>query len=357
MKTAISPRPFEGGTGALDEALEWLAPYGPDLSNGMTNHAPMAVEALVTMGRAGAVPAWLDRYRAQLLPLPAPHEPIPAASWRGALGQLHRFRDWSELFARELDGAPWQAVLDTWMSNLAPGLCASALHGIIRLGHAVRSLAAGETAPRQRELADALASWAYAYQVLPSAPDAGGRRLRAADAIRHVPLVPADERRFAGTIVSSLVALDDFAPFAPVIALLDVDRDPRLVVAEIGEVFARVYLANAHDFLTTIVFVHGVTSVAALGHVVPHVSAETARTALRYAWQASCALYAAFGSIAVPDADIEPPKEDASTLIDLAVACGDEHAIKLTEACLSLHAQRPHPAYLAAARHAVRVLG
>ena len=29
----------------MEPALEFLAPYGPDLRNGMTNHAPMAVEA------------------------------------------------------------------------------------------------------------------------------------------------------------------------------------------------------------------------------------------------------------------------------------------------------------------------
>lgn len=30
----------------LDEALAFLAPFGPDLASGLTNHGPMAAEAL-----------------------------------------------------------------------------------------------------------------------------------------------------------------------------------------------------------------------------------------------------------------------------------------------------------------------
>ncbi len=40
---------------SMDEALPILSEYGPDLSNGLTNHAPMATEALCAMGRPDAV--------------------------------------------------------------------------------------------------------------------------------------------------------------------------------------------------------------------------------------------------------------------------------------------------------------
>ena len=55
-------------------------------------------------------------------------------------------------------------------------------------------------------------------------------------------------------------------------------------------------------------------------------------------------------------AAIEPPRESAETLIDLALENGDEHAIKVTEACLREHALNPSPAYLACARHAIGAL-
>jgi len=40
----------------------------------------------------------------------------------------------------------------------------------------------------------------------------------------------------------------------------------------------------------------------------------------------------------------------------MAVAHGDEHAIKFTETCLRHHALNPSPAYLAAARNALDML-
>ena len=45
---------------------------------------------------------------------------------------------------------------------------------------------------------------------------------------------------------------------------------------------------------------------------------------------------------------------DQDELIERAIACGDEHAIKFTEVCLREHALNPDPAFLAAADHAIR---
>lgn len=340
----------------LDEALEELAAFSPDLKNGLTNHAPMAAEALCALGRPQSVLPWVRAYSDGMLPWPAAQNPIPADAWRTALAQESRVSDWRNLFALEIEAAPWQQVLNRWVGRLAPGICASAAHGVIRVGHAVRSLGRAETAPRRAELADALASWAYAYQELPTAPRLTDGGLRARDAIAKVALQPPETRHFSGTIVSSLAGLRGFPEFAAVIGLLDVDRPAAEQIPELTEVFTRVYLANAHDFLTSIVFVHGVTSIAALGHMLPYLEETTQRSALRYAWQASCGLYAAFGTKPMLSGALEPPAEDKEKLIDLAIANGDEHAIKFTEACLQQNAVNPCPAYLAAARHAIDAL-
>lgn len=341
---------------SMDEALELLAGYGPDLRNGLTSHAPMAAEALCAMGRPEAVLPWAERYRAGMLPWPKASERISHEDWRSALGQWQRITDWREFFAAELATAPWHEVLCRWTSRLAPGICASATHGVIRVGHAARSLAESESPQRVRELADAFASWAYAYQELPTSTRVAERAMNAREAIVKVAVVPPEQRRFSGTITSSLEALSDFPDFAPVIGLLDVGGDANRLLSELTEVFARVYLANTHDVLTAIVFIHGVTSVAALGNILPQLDEATARTALRYAWQAGCGLYAAFGSRPAPAGEIEPPHEDADTLVDMAITRGDEHAIKFTEACLRYHALNPSPVYLAAARNALDIL-
>jgi hypothetical protein len=340
----------------MDEALELLSTYGPDLKNGLTNHAPMAAEALCALGRAEAVWPWLEEYRRGMLPRPATQERIDTRHWRAALGQEQRTTDWPEFFREELRQAPWREVLAVWIGRLAPGLCGSATHGVIRVGHAVRSLDVHESPERLRELADGLGYMAATYQELPTAAGAPNGALRPAEAIQQVAVVPSEQRRFTGTITSSLAALDDFPAFAPVIELIDVNGSASAILSQLTETFTRAYLANARDVLTAIVFIHGVTSVAALRSLTPHLDETTTRQALRFGWQAGCGLYAAFGSRPEPATRVEPPVETRETLIDMAIAHGDEHAIKFTEACLREHALNPSPVYLAAARHALGIL-
>lgn len=341
----------------MDEALELLSAYGPDLRNGMTNHAPMAVEALCALGRADAVLPWIEKYRSGMLPRPAVRERISAHNWRGALANFKRTTDWSEFFREQVREQPWREVLQQWMGKLAPGLCGSATHGVIRVGHAARSLAREESPERVRELADGLGYLAANYQELPTALKTTAAGLPPSEAIGRVALVPPELRRFSGTITSALEGLDVFPEFAPVIGLLRVNgEDASRLVSQLTETFARVYLANAHDVLTTIVFIHGVTSAAALRSLLPYLDAETACQALRFGWQAGCGLYAAFGSQTEVAAGDDWPRETPETLVDMAVAHGDEHVIKFTEACVHEYALNPAPVYLAAARRTFDLL-
>jgi len=341
---------------AHDAALDFLAPYGPGLANGMTNHAPMVVEALASLGRPDAVRPWLEAYRPGLLPRQEPWTRTAREDWLPVLGRARRPADWMAFMQTELDEAPWREVLARWTARLAPGLCAAATHGVIRVAHAVRALGQGESALRVHELAEGLGYWAATYQELPTAEGAVAGALRPRDALAKVAVLPEEKRRFRGTIVGALGALDDFPDFAPVIDAIDASAPPEALISALTETFAHAYLANAHDFLSSIVFVHGVTSAAALRALMPHLEAPLVRELLRRGWQAGAALYAAFGREPAPRGEIEPPREDRETLADLAIASGDDHAIKFTEACLGESALNPSPAYLAAARHAIGML-
>ena len=242
---------------SLDEALEILAPYGIALSNGNSNHAPMVAEALCAMDRPDAVSAWIARYRERMLPRPEISARIRREDWRGALGDRRRFADWSGFFAEELREASWRHVLDCWLERLAPGFCAAATHGVIRVGHAARSLAEGETPQRMRELADAFGSWAATYQELPIGDHGTNGAMTPRQAITRVPIVPLDRRNYGGNITASLAMLVDFPELAPSIGLLDAEGDLDMLLAELTEVFARVYLTNARDIRTTIALIQG----------------------------------------------------------------------------------------------------
>ncbi len=339
----------------LDDALDTISPYGIELKNGNSNHAPMVAEALCAMGRPEAVMPWLARYRERMSSRPAAGDRIRREAWRMALGRRERFADWSGFFRDELEEAPWHDVLERWVGSLASGFCASATHGVIRVGHAVRGISAGETPSRMRELADALAGWAATWQELPAGNSTANGTMTPRQAIARVPIVPPD-KRLAGNIVAALAALQGFPEFVPAIGLLDTGGEIPTLVAELTDVFARVYLANARNIPTVIAFIHGVTSHAALGNIAPHVNDASARSALRYAWQTGCALYACYGTGTAMADNLELSDATEEGLIDRAVANGDEHVIKFTEACLSRYALDPSPAYFAAADHATGII-
>ena len=144
-------------------------------------------------------------------------------------------------------------------------------------------------------------------------------------------------------------------PLASAIGLIDTSGDLAPLVSELTELFTSVYLANAHDIRTTIAFIHGVTSPAALGNIAPQVGDRTARAALPYAWQAGCGLYACFGGETPTVADATRP-EDPDELVDRAITHGDEHVIKFTEACLQRNALSPSPVYFAAVEHVLDMI-
>lgn len=345
----------------LDAALDRLAPYGIALGNGNFNHAPMVAEALCALGRPDEVLPWIERYRPRLLPRADEGEPIDPVQWRGELGRRERFSAWSGFFAAALEAADWPEVLDCWAARLAPGLSGAATHGVIRVGHAARALAAAETAPRRRELADALASWAASYAELPSIDGGGGNpslRLPPHEALAAVPVVPP-ERRQPGNIASALARLAELPEFASVIDRVDLDGDIAERLAELTDLFARAYLANARSIPTVIAFIHGVTSLAALDNIAPHLrapAAATLRQLVRYGWQAGCALYACYGGALPYLRELEPGIDGFDALVDRAVANGDEHAIKFAEACRRCDLAAPSPVYSACVSHALSVI-
>jgi hypothetical protein len=174
------------------------------------------------------------------------------------------------------------------------------------------------------------------------------------EAVRRIETLPSGQKRF-GLISDALRRLDDFPAFAGAINLVDTAGDASRILSDLTETFATVYLANAHTG-QVIAFIHAVTGPSAIRLLAPHLTPEATQTALRYGWQAGAALYAAMGET-LEASVVEAPDESSDDLIDRAVATGDEHAIKFTEACLREHALNPKPVYLAAARHASGVLG
>ncbi len=333
----------------IDEVLDRFAATGPEFGPGLSNHGPMAAEALIALGRAEAVVPWAESYARRLREHPSARNPIAPDEWREALGDIGRAGDWIVFFERELRAHPWQRVLDTWVARLGPGIMAGATHGAIRTAHAVRTLSSGENAQRLHELAEGLGYWAARYQTLPGVLAEPGE-MRIADAVAAVPLVEESQRR--GGLIFDAVKTVGATEFAPVLNYVAVGTDPAAFVSDLTRAFVREYLANADH--AAIAFVHSVTAPSATRILAPYLSPETRDAALRYAWQACASLYAAYAkaapALAMNDGPAEPDLDD---LIDRAVAARDEHAIKFTEACLREYRLTGDGLFIAAAQDVV----
>ena len=329
-----------------DEALDLLFGLGADLTNGMTSHVPMVAEALSAMGEGLAAVAWVRAHRKSIVPRNAALKKIAGEAWCEALGQHWRFADWSAFFVAEIASDGWRAVCGRWVARLAPVFPAAATHGVIRVGHAVRALAVAETPLRLQEFAHGLALWASTYVELPATRTAAAK-LSPAEALARVALVPEAKRQNGGAITFALTQLMHAPGFDGVLDLIDSERSAKQTAFEAAEAFARVAVANVQNPLTAIVFTHGVTGVAAVLNLLPHVSAATAQTLVAYAWQSGAALMSAYAK-APFDSAAAVPRPAAVDRVARAVANGDDHVIKLTEACLALNAARPSPAFVAA---------
>jgi hypothetical protein len=334
--------PLDTATDELDEALTRLAATGPEYWGGLANHGPMAVEALHHLGRADAVRPWTDRYLGRLEPAPAPGRALSDDEWPGALGRADRYPDWLARFTADLDAQPWPDVVTWWAPALVPGLWGSAGHGALRVAHAVRALDRADTPARRAELAFGLAYWASVAEELPGDTRlAGPLPLDVAMAGVHALPVP----ELSGFLITERVAQLTTAAALPAA----IDALGPVTLSELTAAFARTYLANADH--GAIAFTHAITAPAALRSLGLLLPVADQPRALGAAWRCAAVLLGAFGAngtgarVDVEDAAALDPED----LVDRAVASGDEHAIKLTAACLGEHALVADPAYLAVA--------
>ena len=344
---------------ALDEALEVVAGTGPEydpFGTGfcLTNHAPMVAEALCALGRPDAVRPWVNRYRKYLSDAPAPRGEIVESQWREALGHLDRVADWVVFFETQLDDAPWGEVINRWVPRLAPASYAAGTHGVLRVAHAVRGIGQQETPRRRRELAEALGYWAAAYETLPDRQGASAG-LFASEALPLVEQLELRDRLDWMLFTEPIAKATSMPSFVGVADLVDVHLDPSAFLADLTEALAALLVTNAAEVRLSRGVVHAFTAGSATRMMLPYLTPESTTQTLRYGWQVAAAFYS--GLMVAPAAvDVEPPVEGIDELIDEAIACPDEHGIKITEACLREYRINPKPVYLAAARACTRDL-
>jgi hypothetical protein len=335
---------------ALEDALTYLADCGPEWGPGVSNHGPMAAEALIVLGRPEAVPEFVSGYR-KLLYREAPSSSmrITAGNWEAALGNMRLLGDWNEYFRRALAERPWQDVLVTWWPRLLPGLSAGGGHGVIRTGHAVRALETAATDERVDELARGLGYWAARYQELPGGLGFGGD-LDLPEAWDRVPKLPT--RQGVKEIFRiRLEAVDLLPEFGPAVDAARRPDTPEAALSVITRLAAHGYLYDDHEKYMG--YVHAITTPAAVRLVLPYLPEEQRWAGAAAAWQFCAAIRSAYGTgHREPASPLQ--RVDYETLTDRAIKTGDPHAIKYVEACRREDGLADDPTYALAATDWIR---
>jgi hypothetical protein len=240
--------------------------------------------------------------------------------------------------------------------RLAPGAGAAAFHGLIRTAHAARSLGRHDSPARRRELAEGLAYWAARYQPLPDTLSWRSDGRLPSEALPSITVLRPKERDpVARSISDALHVLNASPEFAGVAGLVDSRVDASRLVSDMTKTFGRVYVARAAPE-NAIALLHAITGPAAARLLLPYAEDSTHGILLRHVWHGAAALFAVYGGGAdgagggLPGEDeIPSPLIDRETLADRALSTGDEHAIKLAEACLRENDIAASAVYLAAA--------
>ncbi len=356
-------------TATLDEAYQRLHTTGPEFEGWLSNHGPMAVEAMVRHGHAGQVHRWLDDYVWRLDEFPRGTGPI-GPDWRAAMGDPRRIADWTGQFARELAEQPWRSVLAIWWPRLLPGVAASATHGVIRTGHAVRALLAdGDDPVHVTELAHGLAYWAARWQPVPGTEDQqpaspparpSGPAAAASAQAAALTTVPRLAEQ-SGGFRDRLSRLGGLTCWPEALATPLVPAAPDQIapwLAGLADTAAIGYLRYGHG--SPVMLVHTATAPTAILRSLPALPQHLWAPSAIAAWQAAAALTAIYAPAApAPPAGWPDPADGPHAVADVfaqAVDHGDEHVIKFADTTADVYARTGNPAALAASIRAVQLV-
>jgi hypothetical protein len=342
--------------GVLDEAYERFHTTGPEFDGGLSNHGPMAAEAMVRRGQGGSVHAWIDWYQGRLDDLPRGINPVTRENWREALGAPGRAGDWTAFMLRESEQRPWRELLVEWWPRLLPGILSGATHGVIRVGHAVHALLDEETAPRVAELAHALAAWAIRWPAVLSEGARGNGHTDPAQALTRVPSV-ADQ---AVGISHRVCQLPETPGWSEALGALRSPASPAEAARLLGGVADAAVLDYLHHAQANpIMLVHASTAPTAVLRTLPALPELLWAPSLDAAWFASAAVTAAYRGGSAPAGAIGEARAQAvepEETFERAVRHRDEHAVKFADTAVAAFERTGDRDALAAAARATKLI-
>ena len=162
----MAPTPAAPSTAQLHSMLDANLRLPPEYRDQLTNHLPMALQAL---HRLGASPqrmqdfyaSYKRRFQGMTVPATVAASGVQRHDWRTLRGQQDAYPALLACFNDLVARQGVETTLRQVLPDLLPGVAAAAFHGLIRTAHAVAAGHAGE-------LAAALAYWAWRWQAAPA---------------------------------------------------------------------------------------------------------------------------------------------------------------------------------------------
>jgi hypothetical protein len=336
----VTSEPAESDQAILDQALVAFADTAAESPDGLSNHGPMAVEALFTLGRADAIPGFALAYLPELQR--SPIVPVMGSGDPEALvGHPDAFPELRGVIARDLaigcaSEGSYEPPVRAWVARLASDPFAAAGHGLIRTFHAWRSAFRCSSDAAIDELATALTYWAATWKPIVLDPPGSGPADRPPlEVLAALPRVPDSAR--SGPIlgiVDAALALDGLAEDIGR-ASLPTGHDAAFdLLVQAG---ARLFLADGGRHPHAIA--HAVTLPAAARELSALLDDDATDALVRRTWVAVALLASTVGS-GIADG-VPTVTGSLSEQVSSAVETGDAHAIKLAEACVREAARQP----------------
>jgi hypothetical protein len=320
---AISSHRKSATRQGLERAVAWSRQWSSEFPFFLANHLPMILVALHCMGASDErLEAYCRIYQERngLVPVPEPIAKITRDNWRGFLGEREREGDYRAFFAGEVARLGATAAAVRYLTELMPGMAASALHAFMRMAYATMTMSDAETGV-------ALAYWAATYLSLGASK---GRAATTEDpaevlAFMHGPATfksVETERDLLWHFMHAIALKPEFAPVVDLMAIGPETHD------RIARCSLALYAATL-DFCA----LHAVTGAHWLRLIAPR-TPDTAMP-LRYFWQAIAALVPKMGFPTPPSADeLETwrrmPLPDWPEIFHEAITRDDEHDLSLS---------------------------
>lgn len=313
------------------DALKIFLAADDHYGGGLANHGPMAAEALVSMGQADAIGAFVAAYESRLEPSRRQVAPAPD---------------------------DWRSWLQPQLTTLVPLAGNLAGHGLLRVAHAVRGLERAEangggSAVQRRELAVAVHYWRNGGAGVRSPKQLDGGSTADQWLAMLGRLDP--EQRSDGLLTVTLAAAAETEGFRVGMAALAPSPDPASTLDVLAVKAAFAFERN--NGLNAFALLHGVTVSSMARVLLAHLDDASARELEAVVAGFVGAALIGFDVVEPPpdddDADESIRRFDTAALAGQAAATREDHTIKFVDACLQVAVRTGDPQPLRAAHRQI----